>query len=197
MSEPTLTAADRELELALSGLAPADTAIDRDQLMFNAGRASAAARSASTSLWVLRGVAASLAIGLGTSLLWRPAPRVVERVSYVRVDERADEKRARAAAPASRPASRAATEAHDWTRRATYSPHRPPLTFQSDADYLALRDVMLKWGVNALPAGGATREFGSTVPPTLDSLLDAPQAHPPAAPAGGLNLKRLFIGDSL
>ena len=68
---------------ALAGLKPRPAALDRDTLMFRAGRASAPRRWA----WPLATAAVSLvALGLGVALFVRSQPRVVERVEYVRVE---------------------------------------------------------------------------------------------------------------
>jgi hypothetical protein len=72
---------DDGLEQRLRGLTPRPPAIDRDELMFAAGRA-----AAGRSLSVWRGVAAAslcLALGLGAFAGLRPGSQVVERIVYV------------------------------------------------------------------------------------------------------------------
>src|SRR5262249_30724133 len=62
---------------ALAGLKPRPAALDRDALMFRAGRASAPRGWK----WPLATAALSLvALGLGIALLVRPQPQVVERI---------------------------------------------------------------------------------------------------------------------
>lgn len=68
-----LTPAERELETVLAGLKPHVAAMNRDRLMFQAGRASA---RRGQRLW--QGLACSLAIILLASILVRPKPAVVE-----------------------------------------------------------------------------------------------------------------------
>jgi len=85
--EPEMT----EFEQSLAALSPSRGALDRDRLMFEAGRRSAT--SPSRLRWAWPAVAASLtvvALGQTFALSRRPEPRVVERVVIVReptVDE--------------------------------------------------------------------------------------------------------------
>lgn len=67
-----LTPAERELETVLAGLKPHVAAMNRDRLMFQAGRASA---RQGQRLW--QGLACSLAIILLASILVRPKRAVV------------------------------------------------------------------------------------------------------------------------
>jgi hypothetical protein len=62
-----MTASERELEAALAGLAPARSAIDRDRVMFCAGRASVRRR---TRLW--QGLSSALVVLLLALALTRP-----------------------------------------------------------------------------------------------------------------------------
>jgi hypothetical protein len=78
MSERPHDAALTEFERALAALEPAPPALDRDRLLFEAGRRSARRRG-----WPWPAAAAALgllAAGLGGTLLLRPAPPVVVRV---------------------------------------------------------------------------------------------------------------------
>jgi len=68
-----LTPAERELETVLAGLKPHVAAMNRDRLMFEAGRASA---GRGNRLW--QGLTASLAVTLLVSVLIRPKPAVIE-----------------------------------------------------------------------------------------------------------------------
>ncbi len=80
MNDPAMNPVQRETEALLSGLTPAVHRIDRDHLMFEAGRASA--RRAGL-LWLS---AVTVLVGaLVVSLLWRPAAevRTVERIVEV------------------------------------------------------------------------------------------------------------------
>ncbi len=123
--EEFLTPAEHELASALGGLQPAATSIDRDRLMFRAGRASVHRRG---RLW--QGATGSLALALAVSLVVRPAPRQVERIVTV------------AQAPRTQEARRVASmDADRWPRDA-----RP-----IQAGYLRLRNAVLTHGVAALP----------------------------------------------
>ena len=62
-----MTPSERELEAALGGLKPAPSAIDRDRVLFHAGRASV---RRSTRLW--QGLSSALAILLLASVLRGP-----------------------------------------------------------------------------------------------------------------------------
>lgn len=73
-----------DLEHALSALQPTKGRLDRDRLMFEAGRRSAIAPS--RPRWAWPAVAASLAavvLGQTVALGRRPEPRVVDRLVYI------------------------------------------------------------------------------------------------------------------
>lgn len=72
-----LNAADRELEAALAGLQPAHVAIDRDRLMFQAGRASVQPKG--RGLWPV--LSAGLAAALVLSVATRPDPAQTQRLA--------------------------------------------------------------------------------------------------------------------
>jgi hypothetical protein len=122
MSEAAHNPEVKAVEAALSALAPRTERLDRDQVMYRAGRASVRpgwtwSIAASLSLVTLTLVA-------GYDLL-RPAPQNVERVVYVRVAE-----------------------------PVYVTPDSGSIAQQTDADgaYLHLRDRVLSYGVDALPA---------------------------------------------
>jgi len=76
-----MTPAERELEAAMMMIRPARPAIDRDRLMFQAGRAS---ERRSMMPWQVSTVL--LALAMTASLVFRPAPRTSERVVYAPPD---------------------------------------------------------------------------------------------------------------
>jgi cell division septal protein FtsQ len=76
--ENELGPAEREVEEALSRLRLPATTLDRDRLMFEAGR-----RSAGRSLLVWRAMMLVFFVGIGLSWAIRPAPQPVERIVYV------------------------------------------------------------------------------------------------------------------
>jgi hypothetical protein len=79
--EGPLNPADRELEAALGALHLSPTPIDRDQLMFEAGRRSVPPQQRPIAWQALSGaLAAALLLSL---TLHRPSPLDVERIAYV------------------------------------------------------------------------------------------------------------------
>ena len=148
--EGRLNAAERELEAALGALRPSPPAIDRDRLMFEAGRRSIAVRRP-VAWQVLSG---ALAAALLLSLSLHRAPREVERVVYVTTPavERASDVRTSVAA--------------DAGRRPTEGPEK--------ASYFILRGRLLEGGSDAIEA---RRSVAPVVNPrawTADPMLARP-----------------------
>ncbi len=141
------------LEALLAGLAPLPGRLDRDQLLFRAGQASMTRTS-----WLLPGATtllALLALGLGVALVWRPSPSAVERVVYVPVQ----------------PPAPAAISVPELPAPVDVKPARVQgKDHLAQADYLRLRDQVLRLGVDALPPPPAA----TAAPPMdkADSLLD-------------------------
>ena len=133
--------------VALAALAPRPPALDRDRLLYNAGRASAPR----PWLWRLTAaVSTTLAAVLGALVIFRPAPTPVEHIVYVRVEPPAPPK-------VDTPPPAAPAES---------APLAPPYSWPS-TPYSRLEDRVLRWGLDGLaepppPAGPAE---------TLDSLL--------------------------
>lgn len=127
--DPELTAvAD-----ALAHLKPRPAELDRDMLMFRAGRASAPRGWT----WPLATAAAALvALGLGVALLVRPQPPVVEHTVYVEVQIPVHE------TPAPQPQPPAA----DTAALVSEEPEPPRLS-----EYQRLEDHLLRWGLDGLP----------------------------------------------
>jgi hypothetical protein len=146
-SEPNLT----DIESALAGLVPVPSRLDRDQLMFKSGVASA--RSAPVRRWVWPSVAAAFAIGLiceSLVMAIRPGPRVIERVVVVREPAHA--------APASAPSNTATlrptptdslNDAH--SSEARLLAFSWPLT----SEYPRIEDLVLRLGLDAWPERAA------------------------------------------
>ncbi len=80
-NENSLTPEERDLEAVLARLQPAKTSIDRDRLMFLAGR-----RSVRRYGWIWSSIAALLAVALTVSLATRPAAKPAEPFSYASQD---------------------------------------------------------------------------------------------------------------
>jgi hypothetical protein len=216
-----LTPSERELESDLARLRPTMKAAAPEELLrlaFRAGQAAAAdtdvAGRNGRKLLLWRAAAAVLVSGLGLSLLSRPAPQVVERervkVVFVErpVGPSATETSAVALhgdsrtgpdAPARSPLPTEADAANHSTLpeflATSDSPSRP-LIPAADADYLSVRDAVLRLGVRVIPSPRAGTPRGGPV--TLEMLL-GPSAPAPAAPArrggvgGGLDEIRKFL----
>lgn len=71
-----------DFERQLQSLRPNSAALDRDRLMFLAGAVQARLRSQRPWLLASTNVLSALAAGLVVAVVWRPAPRVVERIVY-------------------------------------------------------------------------------------------------------------------
>jgi hypothetical protein len=142
MNDPALDA----LAGALRGLAPRAGGLDRDALMFRAGRASAPRRWA-WPLATAASAAAALALGV---LMWarpEPAPRVVERVVYLPAESppRAPDQ------PAPSPGD-AGTGTGSWS------------------SYLQMLPRVARWGFDGLPPLPESPP-DRDAPPTPDALF--------------------------
>ncbi len=128
--EPRLNPAQREIEAALGALAPAAPAIDRDELMYRAGRASAPRRARLP--WALTLL---LAVGLTVALAVRPEPRIVERVVHV---------------PAAPPAAPAEPVRHPQAPAPAIAMPLAVAMPLSPNSYVRLRTEVLRGGLDAL-----------------------------------------------
>ncbi len=147
LRHPELTA----LETALAGLKPAAPGLDRDRLMYQAGRASARG-----GRWLWPGTTAALAaavVVLGGLLAARPALREVVYLEMQRPEASVDVAKQELSAPASRPGF----------------PPGPREPFVR-GDYWRLRDEMLAGRVSppAAPTYSAPEDL------SLDHLLGLP-----------------------
>ncbi len=120
--------ADAEFEACLGHLRPKDPAIERDALIFRAGRASVRRRM---RLWQSAAGLLLVALGVSLALSLRPPPTPVERVVQVVIEKQT--------APPPTP-----TE-----RRMVLPDAIEPRPFT--ADYLRTRDAVLARGLDALP----------------------------------------------
>jgi len=139
------------VEAALASLSPAPSTVDRERMMYLAGRASAAVgsprRPARTGrLWPLATAASTLlAVTFGALLLVRGSPPVETRVVYVE------------APPA---------DGHAVPRQPT-GPASPGDRLRKgpiSTDYLRMRRLVLSKGIDALPAPKARRGTGIEAP---------------------------------
>jgi hypothetical protein len=215
-----LTSAERELESDLSRLHPATKATGLEEMVrlaFRAGHAAAGAEVAGRNgrkliLW--RAAAAVLVGGLGVSLLSRPTPQVVERerTKVVYVDRFIGQPAKATPVVASQGGSSNAPVGTGQTARAAEadagaygtlpeflatadSPSRP-LIPSADADYLSLRDAVLRLGVRVIPSPQSGAPAGGPV--TLETLLGPSAPASPARPhrggvGAGLDEVRKFL----
>jgi hypothetical protein len=148
--EPDLAA----VEAALGGLAPALGNINRDQLLFRAGQASARRGWG----WpCATGVMTCAVLILGAVLVRRPAPQGIRETHFVRVES----------VPSGPVTGNLSV--------ADASPVRPVKTVEAPAlqtSYFKLQDQVLRWGLDALPSPPAP---ATVAPPlTLNQLLGNP-----------------------
>jgi len=165
-----LTPAEQELERALASLAPTAAGVDRDRLMFQAGRARGRRGRwlwPSASAAVAAAVAA--AVVLAVSLTAGPQPQPIERIVFV---------------PVETPAGVSVIDAEPEGSQERWADH---------ARYAALRNAVLAKGPDALPA--PTYAAAAAQPtPTLKDLLGPRRPKPPASPPL-LRLGMMLFGD--
>ena len=142
----SLTPAERELEEALSALQAAPTSIDRDRLLFAAGRA-----SVGRWRWAWPSVSAALLAALVVSLVARGEPQVVERVVEVTVPQPEVERLAAAAPDA--PADAKAGDLSDL------------------AAYAKLQRELLAHGVEAIPKPRCSPSVPIGPPVSIEQFL--------------------------
>jgi hypothetical protein len=155
MSQEDLTSEQIAFEATLSAMRPAVAAVDRDRLMYLAGRASAEAdeRSiASTKGWErLRtwlwpcATAASLLLAVGLGAIALGPSQVVERIVYVERE---------------RPVPVLPIPSSDRDE------------LRPTADYLRLRELVLREGVDAIPASSRRPDNGQAPVPQGPTAAD-------------------------
>jgi hypothetical protein len=120
------------LESSLARLVPRADRLSRERMLFEAGRSC----GRPGRLWpTLTGLSSLTALVLAGCLLMRPATVIIEERMVVRVKEIAP-------APAPTPAAEPAPELVE----------EPDHRALPENEYLRLRDGMLRWGMDALPA---------------------------------------------
>ena len=142
--ENGLTPAERDLESALGGLRPVAASIDRDQLMFRAGRASMQRRGRA---W--QSAAAVLAVGLCLSLAFRPAGRRVVPVAGVPVE----------------PSPTVVGPELAWLPA--------DMAWAQQGSYIRVRDDVMEHGLDALPSPSG-RSGPAEPPLTVQGMLGGP-----------------------
>jgi hypothetical protein len=142
-----------DVAAALAALAPQPPALDRDRLLFHAGRASA------PRPWFWRltaAVATTAAVVLAATLFMRPVPAPVERVVYVQVMQ---------------PSVKAAPKEDVKTPSAPLESEPPePAYSWPSTPYTRLEDRLLRWGLDGLAEPSPPP---AAPPETLKSLLQS------------------------
>lgn len=152
------------LTAALGGLAPARPALDRDRLLYEAGR-----RSARRRPWTwpaAAGLFAVLSAGLGVRLATLPVPQ--PQVVYV----------SRPAAPEQPPVASTETPPDSRADMLAAGP-------RSAGGYLGLRDLVVRFGADGLPAAASgpvaaprpVEQLLGLPPGTLDDALKSRWQH--------------------
>jgi len=146
-NENGLTPAERELEAALGGLRPTRAIVDRDHVMFVAGRGSVRRQR---RVW--QGVSTCLALMLAVSIFVRPGAKVVEvGPEFVR-SERQDVVETTFASEAVEPVD---TE-----------------SLERFVECIRMRRAVVDRGVEALPTLKARRSRGGETSLTVEGLDD-------------------------
>ncbi len=145
-NEDGMTPLEQELEAALGGLRPAPSGLNRDGLMFEAGRTTQRRHR----FW--QGLSATLAVLLAVSVVSRSRP--VASQSTPKTIARARANKTPAAVPYSQ------TEQVD--RRAS----------EAFRQYVNIRQAVINRGVEALPASPAMRQTTVAPPLTREDMED-------------------------
>ena len=146
-NENGLTPAEKELEAALGGLQPTRAIVDRDHVMFMAGRGSIRRQR---RVW--QGVSTCLALMLAVSIFVRPGAKVVEvGLEYV-ANDRQDVPEVTFASQAAESVDRESLEMF-W-------------------EGMRMRRAVLDRGVEALRSPRARRSRGGETSLTVESLED-------------------------
>ena len=153
-------------EAALAALAPAPAALDRDRLMFQAGRA---ARPVAPWSWpAATGVLTAVAAALALVMITRP-PVVTETI-VVRVPV--------AVTPAL-PPPKTASETPADSQAVAVQPVKATTGSLTPPGYLKLQEQVLHWGLDALYSGPPVAPIEA--PLTLEKLLgESPKQSPPS-----------------
>jgi len=142
-----MTRLERELEAALGTLTPARTNVNRDQVMFCAGRASLRRRN---RLW--QGVSSTLAILLLVSVVSRSRPAQLDRPGKAIAQQKPSVLPVNVSSLPIEPVDRQAAEAF--------------------RQYMRTRRAVLDRGVEALPASSAIGRTPVAPPLTREDLKD-------------------------
>jgi hypothetical protein len=163
MSDEARDASLGALESQLTSLTPQPSSLDRDYLLYHAGRASVRQGwlwQAATGFLVL--VVAALSMALLYRPIQRSEPLVVERVVYVPAE--------RPAAPPSPAASSSASVVRAGVNDQTHLVAE--LDRRTDTETLHLRDQIFRFGIESVPEPRPSPGVEKALP--LDPLLGLP-----------------------
>ena len=161
MSESTSDPKLAALEKSLTALVPVPGRIDRDQLLFRAGQASARTRP---WLWpTSTALLAVVACVLGTALVMRPGSTTVDRIVFVPVPQ------STVISPTPTPSAVVSTTSPG----ALSSIGDAGNLWASSAEYLQQRNQAIRWGVEALPPAPSMASTMQT--PSVESMLGLPE----------------------
>ncbi len=144
-NENGLTPAEKELEAALGGLRPAGATVDRDHVMFMAGRGSVRRQR---RIW--QGVSTCLALMLAVSILVRPGAKEVEVGPEYVANDTQDVREMVLASEAAEPEDTESLE----------------MFFEG----IRMRRAVIDRGVDALPTMRARHSRRGETSPSVDSL---------------------------
>jgi len=178
----------KPIESALEALVPLPARLDRDRMLYEAGRMAGHSGRSNGRRFMWPAIAAALAAMLVVSIVARPEPRIVERI--VRVPVEAPSPVARA--PASDVSPGPAVAVAVVRQREPQPEPQPAMEWSGEMPYSRLRDLVLASGVDAwrAPAPQAGTARSNTQEPIShrqwrNELLGGPEAG--AKPARSLN----------
>ena len=146
-NDDRLTPSERELEAVLGGLRPADSKMNRDRVMYLAGRMSTRRQN---RIW--QGLSFCLVAMLVVSMVSKPQRPAAETRPEIVADATANMTGRGLLARSPEP----------------FEPRR----FESFVDYVRTRRAVLNRGMEALPASSAPSPAGGEPPLTRDRLIE-------------------------
>jgi len=149
----------KAIESALGELVPVPSRLDRDQLMFQAGALSV--RSSSRGRWAWPSIAATLALALVAESLmlgFRPLPRAVDRIVVVHEPAPGAPLPPAGSTSSTGPMSGATlpspSPVNVLSQRSSSDEALWPLLWAGVSDSQRLQDLVLRFGLDALPERG-------------------------------------------
>ncbi len=154
----------KPIESALAILVPQPARLDRDRLLYEAGRLAGRSGRSNRRRFVWPAIAAALAAMLVVSLVARPEPRIVERIVRVPVEAPSPVARAPESDVPPGPAVAVAVVRQHEPQAAP----QPAMDWPGEMPYSRLRDLVLASGVDAWRA--PTPQTGTARPSTQEPI---------------------------